>query len=328
MINKYKERWDKLTAEEVEPIEEKEEKRKIRLISEIDDLLAIQGQYYIKGQLKEALDLADQIIELAETENLGSFIREQEQLIARIRGILKKRDEEKRGKLIAQLKSELVKLELEYHKAFKAEDFSKIEIILNNAKKPLFELSDEKTSLKWRNFENEYIDTKARKEIIEEVLKLIKESSKLKGNFQFEDLKLRLTYLIEQVQDKDIKDYIEKLREIEKETIVAEDSYKETQTKIKEISEKISVQRERKEFQSAIKNCEELIELAKSIKMKEKVKKYSTILTELKTDLEYEELKEFIIKLNDQGLNSLKNGKIQTSIEKFKQIQDTLKKHI
>ncbi|MBA7555488.1 hypothetical protein ES705_48152 [subsurface metagenome] len=259
---------------------------------------------------------------------MGSFIREQEQLIARIRGILKKRDEEKRGKLIAQLKSELVKLELEYHKAFKAEDFSKIEIILNNAKKPLFELSDEKTSLKWRNFENEYIDTKARKEIIEEVLKLIKESSKLKGNFQFEDLKLRLTYLIEQVQDKDIKDYIEKLREIEKETIVAEDSYKETQTNIKEISEKISVQRERKEFQSAIKNCEELIELAKSIKMKEKVKKYSTILTELKTDLEYEELKEFIIKLNDQGLNSLKNGKIQTSIEKFKQIQDTLKKHI
>ena len=328
MINKYKERWDKLTAEEVEPIEEKEEKRKIRLISEIDDLLAIQGQYYIKGQLKEALDLADQIIELAETENLGSFIREQEQLIARIRGILKKRDEEKRGKLIAQLKSELVKLELEYHKAFKAEDFSKIEIILNNAKKPLFELSDEKTSLKWRNFENEYIDTKARKEIIEEVLKLIKESSKLKGNFQFEDLKLRLTYLIEQVQDKDIKDYIEKLREIEKETIVAEDSYKETQTKIKEISEKISVQRERKEFQSAIKNCEELIELAKSIKMKEKVKKYSTILTELKTDLEYEELKEFIIKLNDQGLNSLKSGKILISIEKFKQIQDTLKKHI
>ena len=152
--------------------EEKEEKRKIKLISEIDDLLAIQGQYYIKGQLKEALDLADQIIELAATENLESFIKEQEQLIARIRGILKKREEEKRGQLIAQLKSELAKHELEYNKAFKAENFSSIELILNNAKKPLFELSDEKASLKWRTFENEYIDAKARKEIIEEVLKL------------------------------------------------------------------------------------------------------------------------------------------------------------
>jgi len=326
MINKYKERWDKLTEEEAEPIEEKEEKRKIRLISEIDDLLAIQGQYYIKGQLKEALDLADQIIELAETENLESFIREQEQLIARIRGILKKREEEKRGKLIAQLKSELVKFELEYNKAFKAGDFSKIELILNNAKKPLFELSDEKASLKWRKFENEYIDAKARKEIIEEVLKLIKESSELKTTFQFEDLKLRLTYLIEQVQDKDIKDYLEKLREIEKETIAAEVSYKNTQNKIKGISEKISIQKKRKEFQSAIKNCEDLIELAKSINEKEKIEDYLAILTELKVDLEFEELKESIIKLNDQGIDALKSGKIIFSIEKFKQIQDTLKK--
>lgn len=305
--------------------EEKEEKRKIKLISEIDDLLAIQGQYYIKGQLKEALDLADQIIELAETENLESFIREQEQLIARIRDILKKREEEKRGQLIAQLKSELAKHELEYNKAFKAENFSSIELILNNAKKPLFELSDEKASLKWREFENEYIDAKARKEIIEEVLKLIKESSELKATFQFEDIKLRLTYLIEQVQDKDIKDYLEKLREIEKEVIVAENSYKNTLNKIKGISEKISIQKERKEFKSAIKNCEDLIELAKSINEKGKIEKYLAILTELKVDLEFEELKESIIKLNDQGIDALKSGKIGFSIEKFKQIQDTLK---
>jgi len=317
-----------LTEGKVEPIKEKEEKRKIKVISQIDDLLAIQGQYYMKGQLKEALDLADQIIELAETENLESFIREQEDLIARIKGILKKREEEKRGQLIGQIKSELAKLEVDFNKAFKAEDFSKVELILNNAKKPLFELSDEKASLKWRKFENEYIDAKARKGIIEEVLKLIKESSELKSNFQFEDLKLRLTYLIEQVQDKDIKGYLEKLREIEKETIAAEDSYKNTQNKIKQISEKITVERERKEFQSAIKNCEELIELAKSINKKDKVGKYSAIITELKTDLEFEELKESIRKLNDQGLGSLKNGKIQTSIEKFNQIKDALNKYV
>ena len=317
-----------MTEGEVKPIKEKEEKRKIKLISQIDDLLAIQGQYYMKGQLKEALDLADQIIELAETESLESFIREQEDLITRIKGILKKREEEKRGQLIGQIKSELAKLEVDFNKAFKVEDFSRVELILNNAKKPLFELSDEKASLKWRKFENEYIDTKARKGIIKQVLKLIKESSELKANFQFEDLKLRLTYLIEQVQDKDIKDYLEKLREIEKETIAAEDSYKNTQNKIKQISEKITVERERKEFQSAIKNCEELIELAKSINKKDKVEKYSAIITELKTDLEFEELKESIRKLNDQGLGSLKNGKIQTSIEKFKQIKDALNKYV
>ena len=328
MTNKCKERWDKLTEEEVEPIQEKEEKRKIKLISEIDDLLAIQGQYYIKGQLKEALDLADQIIELARTESLESFIKEQEQLIAKIKGILKKREEEKRGKLIAQLKSELVKLEVKFNKAFKTEDFSEVEVILNNAKKHLFELNDEKTSLKWRELENEYIDAKARKEIIEKVLKLIEESSDLKANFQFDDLKLRLAYLIKQVQDKDITDYLEKLKAIEKEIIVAEESHNNTLNNIKNLSEKITTQREKKEFRSATKSCEDLIELATSINKKDIIEEYSSILTELKADLEFEDLKESIKKLNDHGLNSLKNGKIQTSIEKFKQIQDTLKKYI
>ncbi|MFX1346261.1 MAG: hypothetical protein ACFFBC_09255 [Promethearchaeota archaeon] len=317
-----------MTEEEVKPIKEKEEKRKIKVISEIDDLLAIQGQYYIKGQLKDALGLADKIIELAETESLESFIREQEQLIARIKGILKKREEEKRGKLINQLKTELTKLETKFNNAFKAEDFITVEQIINDAKKPLFELSDENTTLKWREFENKYIDAKTRKEIIEEVLKLIKERSDLITNFQFEDFRLRITYLKKQVLDKGIKDYGEKLRDMEKELIVAEESYKNIQEKIKGISEKISIQRESKEFKSAIKNCEDLLELATSINKKGIVGEYSSILSDLKADLEFEDLKEFIKKLNDQGLYSLKIGEIQASIEKFKKIQDIMKKYI
>ena len=316
-----------MTEEEVKPIKEKEEKRKIKVISEIDDLLAIQGQYYIKGQLKDALGLADKIIELAETENLESFIKEQEQLIARIKGILKKREEEKSGKLIAQLKTELENLETKFNNAFKAEDFSSVEQVLNDAKKPLFELSDEKTNVKWREFENKYIDTKAKKEIINEVLKLIKESSDLKSHFQFEDFRLRLTYLIKQVQDKGIKDYEEKLRDMEEELVEAERSYNNIQERIKGISEKVSIQRDNKEFESSIKNCEDLLELATSINKKGIVEEYSSILSNLKADLEFEDLKEFIKKLNDQGLYSLKIGEIQISIEKFKKIQDTLKKY-
>lgn len=75
------------------------------------------------------------------------------------------------------------------------------------------------------------------------------------------------------------------------------------------------------DYANAIKTSEEIIVLANKIED-------DAVLTELKAELEFEELKEFIKKLNDKGLNSLKNGKIQTSIENFKQIQDTLKKHI
>ena len=74
-------------------LEEKEEKRKIRIISQIDDFIAIQGQAYMKGQLKEVLSYADQIISLAKPEDLQSFIREQEDLIARVKGNLKQREE-------------------------------------------------------------------------------------------------------------------------------------------------------------------------------------------------------------------------------------------
>lgn len=312
----------------MQPIDEKEEKRKIKLISEIDDLLAIQGQNYMKGQLKEALDLADRIIALAETENLESFIREQRDLIARIKRILKRREVEKRSKLIARLKSELAVLESDFNNAFKVDDFSKIELIINNAKKFLFELNEEKTNLKWRKFENDYLESKARKEIIEEILKLIKESTELKANFQFEDLKLRLAYLINKVQDKDIKDYLVKLEEMEKEIIAAEDSYKATQNKISQISREIAVQKEKKDFQLAINNCKEIIELAKSINMKEKIEEYSAILLELQNDLEFEELKVSILKLSDKGIKSLKSGKFQTSIDTFSQIQDKLKNYM
>ncbi|MFX0027821.1 MAG: hypothetical protein ACFE8B_01305 [Candidatus Hermodarchaeota archaeon] len=317
-----------MKEEEVEPINEKEEKRKIKVVSQIDDLLAIQGQNYMKGLLKEALVLADQIIELAESENLESFIKEQKDLIARIEGIFKRREAQKREKFENQLKSELAILENEFKKALKTENFSNIDQIINDAKKLLFELEDEGTNLKWRKFENEYLDSIAKKEIIEEVLKLIKERSELITNFQFEDLKLRLTYLIEQLQDKDINDYLQKLKEIEQEVIKAEETYKNTQIKIKDISKRISSLRESKELQLAIQNCKELIGLAKSINEDNSVKLYSEILIEIEADLEFESLKELIKKLNDQGLNSLKNGSIQTSIEKFKQIQETLQKYV
>ena len=317
-----------MTEGEVEPIEEKEEKRKINIISQIDDLLAIQGQDYMKGKLKEALDLSDRIIELAKTENLEGFIKDQKDLIARIKGIFKKREQEKREKIISQLKSQLRKLEIEFQKAFKTEDFPAIELILNNAKKPLFELADEKINLKWREFKNKYRKTKVRKEIIEKVLDLIKESSTLKANFQFEELKLRLTYLIEQVQNNDIKDYLEKLREIEKETEETEDNYKTIRNKIRQISEGLPGQRERKELQLAIEKCQELIDLAKSIKMDEIVEEYSIIAKEIKINLDFEELKGTIKTLNDQGIASLKIGNLDTSINKFKKIHDILKKYV
>ena len=89
-------------SEETEVKKEKEEKRKIRVIEQIDDRLAIQGQAYMKGQLKESLSLAYEIIELAKPEGMNSFIKEQEDLIARIKKLLKEKEERERERIRAE----------------------------------------------------------------------------------------------------------------------------------------------------------------------------------------------------------------------------------
>ncbi|MHA2390700.1 MAG: hypothetical protein ACXAEX_01920 [Promethearchaeota archaeon] len=317
-----------MTAKEAKLIKEKEEKRKIKAVSQIDDLIANQGQYYLKGQLHDALDLAERIIEFAEKEDLTSFIRDQEQFIAKIKGLLQKKEEKEREKIISLLMSELNKLEEDFNSAFVVEDFSKIETILINAKKTLVEIGKEKSTLKWKNLELKYSEAKARKEIITEVLKLIKESSELKDNFLFEELKLRLTYLINQVKEKGINDYLDKLKEIEKETLNAENSYRQIRADINDLAEIISIKQKKGEFKLAIRSCEKLLTLAISINLKDKVEDYSERLIHLKDELEFEELKREVIKFSDAGLGLLKKGKFLTSLEKFNKIKETLEKYV
>lgn len=314
-----------MTEEKTEQVEEKEEKRKIIVISEIDDKIAIQGQSFMKGQLKEALDLAYRIIDLAKTENLTSFIREQEQLITRINGLISQREEKKREKVRAELESEISKLEKDYNNAFKAEDFIKVEQVIGEVKKFLFQSDNKKLKIKWENLEKNYLNTRARKEIAQNVTDLIKESSELRKGFLFEDLKLRLTYLMQQVQEKGLTEYMGKLEEIRTETIAAEDSYNNIKKNIEELKKKISTQKEKKEFEKAITNCESLIQLAKSIENTTNVEEFTQILIHLKEDLKFEELKAQVLKLNRQGLNMLKKGNIQESQKNYEKIRDSLK---
>lgn len=314
-----------LTEENTEQIEEKEEKRKIAVISEIDDKIGVQGQSFMKGEFKEALDLADQIIELAKTENLISFIREQEQLIAQIKGLIKQREEKAREKIRAELESELKKFEIEYNNAFKAEDFTKAEKIIGEVKKFLIQSDDEKFKTKWENIERNYLDVRSRKEIVEDITNLIKESSELKKKFMFEDLKLRLTYLMQQVQEKKLTEYMDKLEEIRIETIDAEDSYNKIKKNIEDLKEIILTQKEKKKFKEAIINSESLIQKAKSIENLKDVEEFSQILIILKEDLEFEELKAGILKLSTQGINLLKKGEFLDSLKKYETIRDCLK---
>ena len=325
-------------SEETEVKKEKEEKRKIRVIEQIDDRLAIQGQAYMKGQLKEALSLAYEIIELAKPEGMNSFIKEQEDLIARIKKLLKEKEERERERIraeqeklrlerIKKLKIEESQLESEFNIALKKEDFLKTEEVLENAKNLITKLDDEKLKAKWEELKNRALKTKIKKEIIVKAEKLIEESIDLKEKYLFDDLKLKLIDLLEQLKDNEIDDYYKEIKAIQSDILNAEKTYSKTVEKIEGLVEKVGNYQDEKKYKNAISNCEELIQHAESIKKIELVEVYSKLLINLQKDLKFEELKESVRKLNEEGLILLKKGDVNLSLDKFKTIQKSLKQY-
>ena len=325
-------------SEETEVKKEKEEKRKIRVIEQIDDRLAIQGQAYMKGQLKEALSLAYEIIELAKPEGMNSFIKEQEDLIARIKKLLKEKEERERERIraeqeklrlerIKKLKIEESQLESEFNIALKKEDFLKTEEVLENAKNLITKLDDEKLKAKWEELKNRALKTKIKKEIIVKAEKLIEESIDLKEKYLFDDLKLKLTDLLEQLKDNEIDDYYKEIKAVQSDILNAEKTYSKTVEKIEGLVEKVGNYQDEKKYKSAISNCVELIQHADSIKKSGLVEVYSKLLINLQEDLKFEELKESVRKLNEEGLILLKKGDVNLSLDKFKTIQKSLKQY-
>ena len=325
-------------SEETGVQKEKEEKRKIRVVEQIDDRLAIQGQAYMKGQLKEAISLAYEIIDLAKPEGMKSFIKEQEDLITRIKKLLKEKEERERLRIrveqeklrlekIKKLKIELSQLESEFNVALKKEDFLNSEEVLENAKNLLTKLDDEKLKTKWEEFENRALKTKIKKELIVKAEKLIEESIDLKEKYIFDDLKLKLTDLLEQLKDNEIDDYYKEIKAIQLDILNAEKTYSKTIEKIEGLVKKVGNFQDEKKYKNAISNCGELIQHAESIKKIDLVEVYSKLLINLQEDLKFEELKESVGKLNEEGLFLLRKGEIFASLDKFKIIQESLKQY-
>jgi len=319
----------------IEEVKEKEEKRKIRIVEQIDNRLAIQGQAYIKGQLKEALLLAYEIIELAQPENLKSFIREQEELIARIKKLLKEKEERERERLraeqereqlekIKKLKSELNQIEHSFNAGFITEDFTKTQETIEKAKNLLSRLDDNDLRNKWLDLEKKHLEAKKRKELIDIAQKVIEESIELKEKYLFDDLKPKLTTIITQLKENGIKDYIQELEYIQTDVLNAEKVYLNVVKTIETLVQEIKTLQKNKQYENAISQCENLLKLAKSIKETDLIEEYSKILTNLQKDLSFEELKESVKQLNDEGLVLLKKGEILSSLEKFKMIKGSI----
>ncbi|MFX0002820.1 MAG: hypothetical protein ACFE9C_08655 [Candidatus Hodarchaeota archaeon] len=321
--------------ESIEQLEEKEEKRKIRVVEQIDNRLAIQGQAYMKGQLKDALSFAYEIIELAKPEGLNSFIREQEDLIARIKRLLEEREEKKLEKLRAEqerqrfekmekLKSELNNLEYSFRAGFDAGDFKKTEITLEKAKTLLSQFDNDEFKTKWHDLENKHLNAKLKKELIEKAQKVIEESIELKQKFHFDSLKLKLVDIIKELKENNIEEHLDELEYIQDDILKTEKAYLRIIENIEKSIKELKILREKKDYKSAISQCEKLLKLAESIDKNDLIKEYSEILISLQKNQKFEELKETIKNLNDEALELLKKGNILPSLKKFEMIKGSI----
>ncbi|MFW9946548.1 MAG: hypothetical protein ACFFDX_06930, partial [Candidatus Odinarchaeota archaeon] len=77
----------------LEPEKLEDRKKKIIIISEIDELKVIANNHYIMGKHDDAIKTAKEIINLAKKVELNSIIREQEKFITKIYRIIEKEDQ-------------------------------------------------------------------------------------------------------------------------------------------------------------------------------------------------------------------------------------------
>ncbi|MFX1431272.1 MAG: hypothetical protein ACFFCY_13995 [Promethearchaeota archaeon] len=319
----------------IEEMEEKEGKRKIRVVEQIDNRLAIQGQAYIKGQLKDALSFAYEIIELAKIEGLNSFIREQEDLIARIKRLLEEREKKEHEKLRAEqerlkleeiqnLKIELNNLEYSFKAGFDTGDFKKIEATLEKANIILSQLDDDELKTKWHDLESKHLNAKIKKELIKKALKVIEESINLKQKFQFNTLKSKLINIIKELKENNIEEHLEELEYINDDILKTEKAYLRVIENIEKSIKEVKTLQEKKDYKKGISQCEKLLKLAESVGKNELIEEYSEILLNLQKDQKFEELKELVKKLNDEALALLKKGNISPSLEKFEMIKSSI----
>jgi len=70
-----------------------EQKKKIIIISEIDELKVIANNHYLMGKYDEAIKTAEEIIELAKKADLNTIIREQQKFISKIYQLIEKGDQ-------------------------------------------------------------------------------------------------------------------------------------------------------------------------------------------------------------------------------------------
>ena len=189
-------------------------------------------------------------------------------------------------------------------------DLEEAETILIKARELLLLVSGDDLKHEWNEIESQVLENKIKTSTIEEIEKSILDSSKLSEELQFKDAISRIESTIELIQDKEILEYNNKLKNKMEEIIAKQAEFENRMDKINLLEQEVKENRENGRLNAVINQCEEIIKTAELIKKQDIVLDYTQILEETKNELEEE--------------RKIKKEKQEALIEKAKELGEVI----
>jgi len=305
-------------------------KKKIVVLSKIDELKVIANNHYLMGRFDEAIKVAEEVMDIAEEAKLYSIVREEGEFI----GDLYKKVKEKKIFIEIEnqqntLKKQLEPLEIQFNSYIKTNNITLAEETLEQAKTLLKKLEDPETLKMWETSEAMYLELKKKIEINEDIEHLLVEVSRLIDIYEFDKAKEILNSKIEFLQKEDILDYQQKLKLKMKSLIDAEDKYIKLEEDLKELESKIKQNVSQNQFEQAINNIKKIVKISRFIGKNYYLDKYTEYIDIIENKIrevsKFEELKTKVNNLNIQGIEALKYDDYSGALEIFKEILSQLK---
>lgn len=305
-------------------------KKKIVVLSKIDELRVIANNHYLMSKFDEAIKIAEEIMDIAEEARLYSIVREEGEFIADLYKKIKENNKfieiDKQQNI---LKKQLEPLEIQFNSYINTNNITLAEETLEQAKTLLKKLKDTETLKMWETSEVMFLEFKKKIEINEDVEHSLVEVSRLIDNYEFDKAKQILNSKIEFLHKEDFLDYEQKLKIKMKSLIDSEDKYLKLEEDLKDLESEIKQNVSQNQFEQAINNIKEIIKISRFIGKNHYLKKYTEYIDIIENKIrevsKIEELKTKVNNLNIQGIEALKYDNYSGALEIFKEILSQLK---
>ena len=262
-----------------------EEKKQIKAISDIDDMKITANNHYIIAEYDKAIHVAQQILEFAKKDGLIEHVKEQEEFIYKCQKAKENQDKNKAFKdTCEEIKKQTDKLieqdeiieayriktnfEQQYEEEFDFRAFPLARDLIKNVNDvyATYYTNQKKMQVQLTSLENE-VSSAFETEDLKTVNENLKKAKEILPKFKIEDFNDKWSSFEEEYSKK-VEELIKQLQELEK-----------------QFEEKKS----NKQSRAALSYCEKIVDISQLSEKVDVEKKYSTILEELKSQVEGEE---------------------------------------